>query len=595
MPQKRKLSNDADDDRYHPNAQQTEDFGIVLRDFYPPEMSNARCEAYTNGTIERPIETWQRAYTETAQQRNTISANAAVVHWFKTDLRLHDNRALQMAYQAAREHKIPLVTVYILSPQDLTAHLASPARVDLTLRTLGQLKRDLAELDVPLYMETVPRRSDVPGRLVDLCQEWGANHLFANLEYEVDELRRDASLVRRAAENGIKFETAHDTCVVPPGLLSSQQGKQYAVYTPWFRAWLTFLDQNPEYLEISADPGSNPGDARRYFAALFDSNVPSPPENKQLDEEKAAGLRETYPAGEHEAFRRLEAFLDEKAKAYDDERNFLNGETTSVLSPYFASGALSARTAVVKAREANNGKISRGEPGYISWISEVAWRDFYKHVLVHWPFIWYTHPPTLAQPNLTKTAKLTTLSSMNKSFKPQFTNLAWSYNTDHFSAWTTGHTGYPLIDAAMRQLSQTAWMHNRARMAVSSFLSKDLLIDWRRGERHFMENLIDGDFASNHGGWGFGSSTGVDPQPYFRIFNPITQSRRFDPEGEYIRRWVPELRDVEGDAIHAPFEKGEDSEAARVARGNGYPRPIVDHKEARETALRRYKDATQGS
>ncbi len=282
--------------------------------------------------------------------------------------------------------------MYILSPQDLTAHLASPARVDLTLRTLGQLKRDLAELDVPLYMETVPRRSDVPGRLVDLCQEWGANHLFANLEYEVDELRRDASLVRRAAENGIKFETAHDTCVVTPGLLSSQQGKQYAVYTPWFRAWLTFLDQNPEYLEISADPGSNPGDARRYFAALFDSNVPSPPENKQLDEEKAAGLRETYPAGEYEAFRRLEAFLDEKAKAYDDERNFLTGETTSVLSPYFASGALSARTAVVKAREANNGKISRGEPGYISWISEVAWRDFYKHVLVHWPFIWYLQP-----------------------------------------------------------------------------------------------------------------------------------------------------------------------------------------------------------
>lgn len=397
MPQKRKLSNDADE-KYHPNAQQTEDFGIVLRDFYPPEMSNARCEAYTNGTIERPIETWQRAYTETAQQRNTVSANAAVVHWFKTDLRLHDNRALQMAYHVAREHEIPLITVYILSPEDLTAHLASPARVDLTARTLGQLKRDLAELDVPLYMETVPRRSDVPGRLVDLCHEWGANHLFANLEYEVDELRRDASLVRRAAENGIKFETAHDTCVVPPGLLSSQQGKQYAVYTPWFRAWLAFLDQNPEYLEISADPGSNPGDARRYFATLFESQVPSLPENKQLDEEKAARLRETYPAGEHEALRRLETFLDEKAKAYDDERNFLTGETTSVLSPYFASGALSARTAVVKAREANKGKISRGEPGYISWISEVAWRDFYKHVLVHWPFIWYV--PTL-QPNQT--------------------------------------------------------------------------------------------------------------------------------------------------------------------------------------------------
>ncbi|KAL4779551.1 DNA photolyase, FAD-binding/Cryptochrome [Aspergillus varians] len=569
MAPKRKLSNGTDD-RYHPNAQQTADFGIVLRDFYPPEMSNARCEAYNDGTLERPIETWQRAYKETQDQRSAITANAAVVHWFKTDLRLHDNRALQAAYRVAREHKIPLIGVYILSPEDLTAHLASPARVDLTLRTLAQLKQDLAELDVPLYMETQDRRKDIPRRIVELCHEWGANHVFANLEYEVDELRREAGLVRLCAENGIRFETLHDTCVVPPGLLASQQGRQYAVYTPWFKTWLAFLDGNPEYLDVAEDedPGSNPGDARRYFGALFESSVPEVPENKHFDdEEKAVRLRETYPAGEHEALRRLDAFLEEKAKAYDDERNSLAGETTSVLSPYFASGALSARTAVVKARKANNGKISRGERGYISWISEVAWRDFYKHVLVHWPFI-----------------------CMNKCFKPSFTNLDWSYNQSHFQAWTAGRTGYPIVDAAMRQLAQTSWMHNRARMVVSSFLSKDLLIDWRRGERYFMEHLIDGDFASNHGGWGFGSSTGVDPQPYFRIFNPLRQSERFDPEGEYIRRWVPELRGVEGKAVHAPFERG----AGDVARRAGYPEPVVDHAEVRERALRRYKIAAQG-
>ncbi|KAL4763457.1 deoxyribodipyrimidine photo-lyase PHR1 [Aspergillus foveolatus] len=567
MRQKRKLSNGTDE-RYHPNAQQTADFGIVLRDFYPPEMSNARCEAYNSGILERPIESWQKAYTETSAQRNAITANAAVVHWFKSDLRLHDNRALQMAYKVAREHKLPLIGLYLLSPEDLTAHLSSPARVDLTLRTLEQLKRDLGELDVPLYMETQACRKDISRRIINLCQEWGANHLFANLEYEVDELRREAKLIRLCAENGIRFETAHDTCVVPPGVLSSQQGRQYAVYSPWFRSWLAFLNENPEYLEVSEDATSNPGDARRYFKELFECPVPAAPENKKFDDaEKADRIRCAFPAGEHEGLRRLEEFL-EKATAYADERNYLSGETTSKLSPYFACGSLSARTAVAKAREANSGKLSRGEAGYISWISEVAWRDFYKHVLVHWPFI-----------------------CMNKCFKFEFTNIDWSYNNTHFEAWAAGKTGYPLVDAAMRQLHATAWMHNRCRMVVSSFLCKDLLIDWRRGERYFMEHLIDGDFASNHGGWGFGSSTGVDPQPYFRIFNPIRQSERFDPDGEFIRRWVPELCGVEGNAIHAPYERG----AGDIARANGYPEPIVDHASQRDIALRKYKDAARGA
>ncbi|KAL2823328.1 DNA photolyase, FAD-binding/Cryptochrome [Aspergillus cavernicola] len=572
MPQKRKFEPDPEPEtsnnaKYHPNAQQTEDFGIVLRDFYPPEMSNERCHAYTNGILERPIESLRKAYIETTDQRNAIKANLAVVHWFKSDLRLHDNRALHMAYQVARENKIPLIGLYILSPEDLTAHLASPARVDLTLRTLGQLKRDLGELDVPLYMETQESRKGIPKRIIELCQQWGANHLFANLEYEVDELRRETKLMRLCADNEIRFETPNDTCVVPPGSLSSQQGKQYAVYSPWFRAWLVFLGENPEYLELSEDPGSNPGDARRVFGELFECQVPGPPENKTLTEEKAARMRQMYPAGEHEGLRRLEVFLEEKGTAYDEQRNFLSGENTSVLSPYFASGALSARTAVVQARKANKNKIGGGEPGYISWISEVAWRDFYKHVLVNWPFI-----------------------CMNKCFKPEFTNLEWSYNTTHFSAWCVGQTGYPVVDAAMRQLNHCAWMHNRARMVVSSFLSKDLLIDWRRGERYFMEHLIDGDFASNHGGWGFGSSTGVDPQPYFRIFNPLRQSERFDPDGEYIRHWVPELRGVEGKAVHAPYERG----AGEVAGKAGYPEPIVNHAEGRENALTEYKRAAQG-
>jgi deoxyribodipyrimidine photo-lyase len=175
---------------------------------------------------------------------------------------------------------------------------------------------------------------------------------------------------------------------------------------------------------------------------------------------------------------------------------------------------------------------------------------------------------------------------MNKPFKPEYSNIEWSYNSSHFAAWCEGRTGFPIVDAAMRQLLSIGYMHNRCRMIVASFLSKDLLIDWRMGERFFMEHLIDGDFASNNGGWGFSASVGVDPQPYFRIFNPLLQSEKFDPDGEYIRKWVSELRDIKGSkAIHDPYGRG----AAVQARKAGYPESIVNHKESRERALRAYK------
>jgi deoxyribodipyrimidine photo-lyase len=182
--------------------------------------------------------------------------------------------------------------------------------------------------------------------------------------------------------------------------------------------------------------------------------------------------------------------------------------------------------------------------------------------------------------------KSTNTASMNKPFKPEYTNIRWEYNRDHFTAWTHGLTGYPIVDAAMRQLNATGYMHNRCRMISASFLAKDLLIDWRMGERYFMEHLIDGDFASNNGGWGFSASTGVDPQPYFRIFNPLLQSEKFDAEGEYIRKWVPELREVREKAIHDPYERG----AGAQARKSGYPARIVEHKGARERTLARYKE-----
>lgn len=180
---------------------------------------------------------------------------------------------------------------------------------------------------------------------------------------------------------------------------------------------------------------------------------------------------------------------------------------------------------------------------------------------------------------------------MNKPFKPEYSDISWSYNNAHFEAWTEGRTGFPIVDAAMRQIRSIAWMHNRCRMIVASFLSKDLLLDWRMGERFFMEHLIDGDFASNNGGWGFSASVGVDPQPYFRIFNPTLQSEKFDPKGDYIRKWVPELREMSDREIHDPYARG----AGKKAEKAGYPKPIVVHKESRDRALAAYKEGLDRS
>ncbi|KAK8064102.1 deoxyribodipyrimidine photo-lyase [Apiospora saccharicola] len=536
----------------HPFAAEAEENGVVLRKFYPHEMSNARALAYNNNELPRPIEVLVKAMEETAGARKKIEVKDAVVHWFKMDLRTRDNRSLWMASQRAREAGVPLVCMYIVSPQDFEAHLRAPIRIDFMLRTLQVLKEDLAKLGIPLYAETVEKRKEIPARIIQLMEEWGASHLFANMEYEVDELRREAKLVRSCAERGIAMEVVHDTCVVPPGALTTGTGKQYSVYSPWYRSWVAHVHANPDLLDLFDPPEPNPKSTREKLAALFDSAIPEAPESKRLSEKDATRFHALYPAGEHEAMDRLEKFAEEKIGNYHAKRNFPAQPGTSNISVHLAAGTLSSRTAVRYARDRNKTKkLNEGTEGIKVWISEVAWRDFYKHVLVQWPYV-----------------------CMNKPFKPEYANITWSYNAEHFDAWP------------MRQVQHMGWMHNRLRMAVASFLCKDLLLDWRMGERFFMENLIDGDFASNNGGWGFSASVGVDPQPYFRVFNPILQSEKFDPDGEFIRKYLPELRGITGKAIHDPYGRG----AGVQAKKAGYPQMIVEHKASRQKAIDMYKE-----
>lgn len=535
----------------------------MLRKYYPHEMNNARALAYNENALTRPIEELQSAMHQTAAARKKVKVAGSVVHWFKMDLRIKDNTALSMASEKAKAAGVPLVAMYIISPQDWDAHLTAPIRVDFMLRTLEVLKADLDKLDIPLYVEVVEKRKEIPQRIVELMDDWDASHLHANIEYEVDELRREAKMVNMLAGKEKAFELAHDTCVVPPGKLVTGSGRQYAVYSPWYRAWVAHIHANLDLLDTFDRPSKNPASARDKYGKLFGSTIPEAPKQKRLSADDAKRYASIWPAGEHEAHKRLEKFCEERVGSYGAKRNFPSENGTSTLSVHLASGTISSRTCVRAARDRNTTKkLDAGNDGIKTWISEVAWRDFYKHVLVNWPYI-----------------------CMNKPFKPEYSNIEWSYNMDEFKAWAEGRTGFPIVDAAMRQVRHMGYMHNRARMIVASFLSKDLLIDWRMGERWFMENLIDGDFASNNGGWGFSASVGVDPQPYFRVFNPLLQSEKFDADGDYIRKWITELKDVKGKAIHDPYGRG----AGAVAKKAGYPKQMVEHKGCRERALAAYK------
>lgn len=373
----------------HKDSSKEEEYGIVRREFYPPEMTNARCHQYNNNELPRPIELLEAAQKDTKEARENIPVKDAVVHWYKCDLRTRDNKSLHLAYEKAKSKGVPLICMYIVSPQDFQAHITSPARVDFILRNLAILKEDLAGLDIPLHVETIEKRKTVPDQIIEWCEKWGASHIYANVEYEVDELRREAMMTRKCLEKGISLTVVPDTCVVAPGEFSNQQGRQYAVYTPWFRAWVAYLHQHPHQLDPYERPGQNPNSAREKFKEIFEGKIPEAPENKKLSDEEKKRFHSMWPAGEQEAHARLEMFIDQKIGKYKDARNFPAANGTACTSVHFASGTLAARTAIRCARDANSTKqLDKGNLNIVSWISEVAWRDFYKHVLAHWPYVW---------------------------------------------------------------------------------------------------------------------------------------------------------------------------------------------------------------
>ncbi|KAH9943504.1 DNA photolyase, FAD-binding/Cryptochrome [Epithele typhae] len=521
------------------------------------------------------------------------SKGECVVYWMRMeDLRIRDNRALSQASQQAQLEGVPLIALFVFSPQDYVAHDRSPRRIDFTLRNLKIIRAELAKLDIPLCTVTHSPRKEIPAFLHDLFRKWKATRVFANMEYEVDELRRDLALLQVANKEGkIACEFVHDKCVVAPGDVKTKDGRGYTVYSPFLRVWKPILDQAQDnHISEAEAPSSNDKSVRSHptFSKLFDVEVPDSIEGFALDPEDKEKMSKYWHAGEEAAHQMLHQFLKSASHAsklgavnplegeakevkdpgkqsrlgkYKDDRDRLDADSTSRMSPYLAAGVISARACIRDALKICGTKkvdASR-DTGVGRWIQEIAWRDFYTHVLALFPRV-----------------------SMGRPFQEKYANVQWETNEDHLQAWKEGRTGVPIVDASMRQAREMGWMHNRGRMIAAMYLTKDLMIDWRLGEKFFMETLIDGDLASNNGGWQWSASTGVDPAPYFRIFNPYTQSQKTDPRGLYIRAFVPELAKLSGADIHNP--------SSGVADKLGYPRPLVDHHEARQRALRRYKD-----
>jgi len=463
--------------------------------------------------------------------------------WLRSDLRLHDNTALSAA--AARG---PTVAVYLLSPEQWLAHDDAPCKVDFWLRNLAILSQALSELNIPLLVRTASRWDEAPQVLLTLCGELKIDAVHVNEEYGVHETRRDTAVAQTLEQAGISFYSYLDQLLFQPGSVLTKTGTYFKVFSQFRKVCYSRLH--------GASPRLITAPAAQAPLKIGSDKIPAKVDGFKTPSDS---LRALWPAGEAEAQRRLETFADAQIDYYQSERDFPAKPGTSQLSAYLAAGVISPRQCLHAALQSNQGEFESGKVGAVTWINELLWREFYKHILVGYPRV-----------------------SRHRAFRPETEAVAWRDAPEELAAWQEARTGWPIIDAAMRQLLETGWMHNRLRMVVAMFLTKNLLIDWREGERFFMRHLIDGDLAANNGGWQWSSSTGTDSQPYFRIFNPLSQSEKFDSEGLFIKHWLPELAALNNKDVHNPARAG-------LFGSADYPPPIVDLGTSRQRALAAFK------
>ncbi|MAZ31418.1 MAG: deoxyribodipyrimidine photolyase [Flavobacteriales bacterium] len=466
--------------------------------------------------------------------------------WFRSDLRADDNPALSSALNQCEE----VIAIYIFSEMQWNLHNESNIKYEFLLKNLTQLQKSLATLNIPLIVINTDSYKTLPNDLSLFAAQQKIGCVFCNNEFGVNEAVRDKDSIDCLKKYNIQLSSFDDQVIYKPGFLKTGQGKPFSVFTPFKRRWVENFDMN--FLELA-----KPLKQKKAPSIQSDLSV------LKFVKTHSANI-DLWPAGESAAQDALVNFLHSKANSYNESRNSPILDGTSRLSPYLALGILSPKRCILEGLKLNNFEFTSGNKGICKWIDEIVWREFYRNIMYSFPKV-----------------------SQNQPFQDYTKSIKWRHSDKELEAFYAGKTGFPIVDAGIRQMLSEGWMHNRLRMVVAMFFTKNMLHDWRLGEKFFMQHLIDGDFCSNNGGWQWSSSTGTDAAPYFRIFNPITQSQNFDPDGEFIKKFIPELKDVPVAQIHQPqFD---------LFSSTNYPAPMLDLKESRVRAIQAFKDARENT
>lgn len=456
--------------------------------------------------------------------------------WFRNDLRVADNPALSAACENKQKR---VVAVYCICQEQWRLNGMGDNQAWLILQALAELKKSLEELNIPLVIVSPGRFDQVPEGLSAVCRQFGVRDLYFNMEYPVYERRRDKAVVEQLKESVTCHRKIGQSLVAPWEILNADGGG-YKVFSAYARRVQVLLDQSP--------PINIPMPLSRHSDNMHITELDKSIKALPLIEPTSISSPDIR---ESSVVEKLERFCENQVVEYKDKRDFPAIKGTSELSSALAIGTIS----VVRCYHT---AVQVGLSATATWVNELVWRDFYRSVMWNYPHV-----------------------SRTQAFNPVDKAIVWSNNQEMLLQWQQGQTGIPIIDAAMNQLNQTGWMHNRLRMIVASYLTKNLFIDWREGEAYFARQLFDFDFASNNGGWQWSASVGTDAAPYFRVFNPAAQQKKFDPQAEFIKTWVPSLKDFSAQAIHK-------FESVQLA---GYFQPQVDLKVSRKLAIAAFKEA----
>ena len=461
--------------------------------------------------------------------------------WFRNDLRIDDNPALHHFLNQSSSTN-SRKAIFFISEKQWLAHDWSPIKVDFIRRHAEDFVKVLSKYNITLSLVLVPDFASQVDYLLQYCSDHNVDNVIANSELEFNEQQRDKACTKA----GLNLTLFEADVIVSKGKVLNQSGKMYKVFTPFKRAWLKHVTEfGFDYL---VKPHcEQPTSCDDYLQSTLSNDL-------------KRRISYHWPLARDYLKNKLPCFYQDKLCDYALHRDIPSIKGTSGISPYLAAGLISPRYVLSCLIVKHPDILLATDSPEFTWLNELIWREFYRHLMFH-------------EQRLCK----------GECFNEKYQRVTWKNDNVLFKAWCEGKTGYPLVDAAMRQLNQTGWMHNRLRMVVASFLTKHLLIDWRLGEKYFMQHLIDGDLASNNGGWQWAASTGCDAQPYFRVFNPIKQSERFDPNGHFIRKYIPELEGIPDKKIHFPHQYINEYSL------NVYWPAIVDHKTARLQAISFYK------